>query len=310
LSGSAAGLDQPITAKQAQSELTNTLFANADADLADDLQGIALVERIDCYLEEQTTELSKLKEIRTALTKRGRALHNSKSAMEQGMMLEGVNAGVNRDAGTGYVVLPNIRGGRTQISLYDEVLAPSCSDKANAACAMALKQAQTLWWIAGRYRAFANNFNQQAKQKSLAFNQDLEQQWHSYKNDTIKLWPQELLLNSLVYQPSQRGLSAPPNYKLLALRPSLGLSYLSDQSHSIQPTINVDLLGVYWWNYDGPSAGQGRGISASLIWDGDDTAYGVSYHHNPKWSATIAEGDDNDLVLSISFQLAYWFLKR
>ncbi|MFT4629599.1 MAG: hypothetical protein ACI8PV_000713 [Dinoroseobacter sp.] len=136
--------------------------------------------------------------------------------------------------------------------------------------------------------------------------------WQSYKDDTILLWPQEVLLNSLVFNPDQKGLSEAPNYKLLSLRPALRLSYLSDAKHHFQPTLNVDLLAVYWWRYgepDGASAQPGRGIAATLIVDGSDTALGLTYHHNPKWSATIAQGDDNDLMVSLSFQLASWFLK-
>ena len=120
------------------------------------------------------------------------------------------------------------------------------------------------------------------------------------------------MLNSLVFNPDKEGLNEPPSYKLLSLRPAIGLSYLSDENHHIQPTLNIDLLGIYWWKYggeDGASAQAGRGVAATLILDGSDTALGLTYHHNPKWSATIAHGDDNDLVVSISFQLASWFLK-
>lgn len=296
--------------QEAQNKLTNILFSTADESSIAGLEGQALVDQIDCYLASQEIGLKQLSSVRSPLRKRGSSLFNARSDIERSMVLEGINSTVNRDAGTGYVVLPNHTGGRTEISLYDDVLAGRCATEASKECTAGLNTAKTLWWIAGQYRGFASQFNQQAIQQSLRFNDTLDKQWRSYKDDTIKLWPQEILLNSVVYKPSNRGLSAPPSYKLLALRPSLGLSYLSDQSHHIQPTINIDLLGIYWWRYQDHKATPGRGVSASLVWDGDDTAYGLSYHHSPKWTATVAQGDENDIVLSVSFQLAYWFLKR
>jgi len=196
-----------------------------------------------------------------------------------------------------------------QINLFNRFIDQHCQADASLECTKSTQLAQNLWHIVGEYRALSDQLNQGDKVASLAFNDKLDRQWRSYKNDTILLWPQEVLLNSIVYQPSQKGLSSPPNYKLLSLRPSIGLSYLSNQSHRIQPTINVDLLGVYWWQYDQDGiAKKGRGISASLVWDGDDSAYGITYHHTPKWSFTMAKGDDNDLVVSVSFQLAHWLV--
>lgn len=301
---------EAISLQSAQGELTKRLFDSTAETTTESLDGQALVDAIDCYLGSKEKLFYQAKEVRDSLNKRGSALHAAQSKLEQSMHLEGINASVNRDAGTGFVILPNKKGNKTEISLYDDILAKNCRDEASQKCTQAFNFAASLWWIAGQYRRLANNFNQDAKQQSLVFNQRLDSKWRSYKDDTIELWPQEVLLNSVVYSPSKRGLSAPPSYKLLALRPSLGLTYLSDQSHHIQPTINIDLLGVYWWRYSDAGAGPGRGVSATLVWDGDDTAYGLSYHHNPKWSATLAKGDDNDTVISISFQFAYWLLKR
>lgn len=299
-----------MSLQQAQDELTSHLFSAATqaSDLGKD--GANVVNQIDCYLATQALDFAELDEFRGALYKRGSALFAAATKIEQNMLIEGINASVNRDAGTGFVVFPNSSNDPYEINLYDDVLANYCDDQTSLKCGTALQLAKGLWWIAGQYRSFANEFNQNAIAQSLAFNDRLERQWRSYKDDTIKLWPQEVLLNSLVYRPAERGLSAPPSFKLLTLRPSIGLSYLSDQSHHVQPTINVDLLGVYWWRYQDAEAGPGRGLSASLVWDGDDTAYGLTYHHSPKWSVTLAQGDENDTVVSISFQLAYWFLQR
>jgi len=247
----------------------------------------------------------------------GNALSNeitqATTAEQNRAAISKINRLVSRDAGTGFVMLPVSSVQTNQINLFGQLIGAHCSEQTSLVCAEASMLAQSLWWVAGEYRAFADKKNIADKAASLEFNNQLDRQWRSYKDDTIKLWPQEVLLNSMFYQSASKGLSSPPSYKLLALRPSLGVSYLSDESHRIQPTINLDILGVYWWNYGGKhntEAQPGRGISASLIWDGDDTAYGLTYHHNPKWSTTIAHGSDNDVVLSISFQLAHWLIRR
>ncbi len=299
---------QALTIKQAEGKLNRALMSigGSRGDLAN-------VDDIDCYLQSQTELLPSLKEVSGALTKLGRALDQAGSIEESRMAINIINAKVARDAGSGFVMLPKSDQETIQINLYAEVIGTHCNDEASLMCNQATTLAKNLWWVAGEYRAFADSKNASDKIASLAFNQRLDNQWRSYKDDTIKLWPQEVLLNSLVYRTSDKGLSAPPSYKLLGLRPSLGLSYLSDQRHRIQPTLNLDILGVYWWRYggdNGVTAQPGRGISASLVWDGDDTAYGMTYHHNPKWSATIAHGDENDVVFSISFQLAHWLVAR
>ena len=217
----------------------------------------------------------------------------------------------DRDAGTGYVVLPTKDGARVEIDLFETFVDSQCQTQSSAACGAALSQAKQLWDLAGHFRAAATTLgNTSGKQQSSEYLSDLNAQWQSYKDDTILLWPQEVLLNSIVFKPESRGFTAPPNYKLMSLRPSIGLSYLSDQDHHIQPTLNLDLLGVYWWKYQGTKAQAGRGIAATLVWDGEETALGISYHHSPTWSVTLASSDEDDVVVSLSFQLAHWLLKK
>lgn len=223
-------------------------------------------------------------------------------------LIQQLNRRVNRDAGTAVVLLPTSNSSQS-VSLLDDLITPNCSDSASPKCTNATLLAIDLWRIAGLYRSFANHLNTRDKQTSLKKLAELDQQWLSYKNDTIKLWPQEVLLSSLLFKQNHHGFTAPPNYKLLTLRPHLALSYLSDGSPDIQPTLNVDLLGVYWWQYQGSKANKGQGLAASLVWTGDDTAYGVTYHHGPKWSATLASSDEQDVIFSVSFQLGYWLLK-
>jgi len=267
------------------------------------------VADIDCYLEKQTEFFTRLDEIRLPLKTLGDALLTAQDLTDKRAVTNKLKRLIARDASTGFVQFPNSKESAVSFNLFNELVNTYCSDEGSRACGYATDLAKKLWWIAGEYRSFADTVNQDDKVASLEFIEKLDRQWRSYKNDTIKLWPQEVLLNSLTYKPNSQGLSPPPAYKLLALRPALGLSYLSDQNHRIQPTINVNLLGIYWWQYDDTSASAGRGLSASLIWDGDDTAYGLTYHHNPKWSATLANGDKNDIVVSISFQLAHWLLR-
>ena len=224
-------------------------------------------------------------------------------------IVEKINRDINRDSGTGVVVLPSTNG-ISNINLFSDVIEPNCSSKASQQCAEAAKAAIDLWNIAGSFRGFANYLNQQEKSDSLATLSLLDTQWKSYKEDTIKLWPQETLLSSIVFKQNKDGFTAPPNYKLLALRPSLGLTYLSEGSPDFQPTVNMDLLGLYWWKYEQGKAQPGRGLAASLVWSGDDTAYGLTYHHNPKWAFTLAHSNQKDIVFSISFQVGYWLLKR
>ena len=265
-----------------------------------------------CKLNRDKDLLDSLGKIVTPLDDLRAAAESAETPEEKRAAILNINKSVNRDAGTGFVVFPDANGQPLQLNLFSEVIAANCLPQATSRCGRAAELAQTLWMTAGGYRALSDALNAEDKAASLAYNERLDRKWRSYKDDTIKLWPQEVLLNSIVYQPEESGLSEPPSYKLLALRPALGLSYLSDDSHHFQPTINVDLLGVYWWQYGGESGAEaqpGRGISASLVWDGDDTAYGITYHHNPKWSATLAHGDENDVVVSISFQLAHWFIR-
>lgn len=298
-----------LSLKQAQGSLNRTLLSLAKSEPTPTPQ----FDNIDCYLETQADFFPPLETTRGAVQQLGQQAASAESVDERRMAIDAINRAVARDAGTGFVMLPTTGGGITQINLYGDLIEAHCSTEPSQPCARATDIAQSLWQIVGIIRARADDLNKADKTASLAFNQKLDQQWRSYKDDTIKLWPQEVLLNSLFFQPRKSGLSAPPNYKLLTLRPSLGLSYLSDQSHRVQPTLNVDLLGVYWWRYAGirnAQAQPGRGLSLSLVWDGDDTAYGLTYHHNPKWSATLARGDDNDVVLSVSFQLAHWLIRR
>jgi len=299
---------QEMNAKQATGALNRALLS-----IESNQGSLSNIDNIDCYLKSNKVLLPILANISPALTLLGRELSQAATREQSRLAIDKLNRLVARDAGTGFVVLPNSAKESSQINLYAQVIDTHCNSETTLICAQATELAKNLWWIAGEYRAFANNLNIHDKTSSLEFNERLEQQWQSYKNNTIKLWPQEVLLSSLSYRTSDQGLSAPPNYKLLALRPSIGLSYLSDQSHRVQPTINIDLLGIYWWQYggdNGVAAKSGKGVSASLIWDGDDTAYGLTYHHNPKWSATLARGNENEVVISISFQLAHWLVAR
>lgn len=221
-----------------------------------------------------------------------------------------INRGFNRDAGTAIVLLPSERDQGTNIDLINDLIEPNCDEAQSSTCSTALSQATQLWHLVGAIRSVADQLNKQDREASRAHLDGLDKQWRSYKDDTIKLWPQEVLLSSVVHRPRDSGFSAPPNYKVLFLRPSVGFSYLSDGSPDFQPTLNVDLLGTYWWKYKDNKAQKGRGISATLIWDGDSTAYGLTYHHSPRWSMSIATSEENDLVLSVSAQLGYWLLKR
>jgi hypothetical protein len=306
---------ETINKSDAYQRLNQTLLQTNRSDHNEGDSATAILARINCYLKSQITEdklhTELIKKIQPSLTTLSKQFDQANSAELKQDLVNKINRGIVRDAGTGFVLFPDTNGKNIEINLFYKLVDRHCQHAATTRCAQSTELALNLWFIAGEFRALADQLNQADREASLAFNNNLDSQWRSYKDDTIKLWPQEVLLNSMVFKPSNKGLSAPPNYKLLTLRPTLGLSYLSDQSHRFQPTINIDLLGIYWWQYgaDG-KASTGRGISATAIWDGDDTALGLSYHHNPKWSFTLAHGDENDVVVSLSFQLAHWFLKR
>lgn len=271
------------------------------------------IELVDCYLKGQAITYSKLSNVAPQMKRIANAIVNAGTLTQKSAAIIELNNSVNRDAGTAFLQLPNGPHSTIELDLYEDIVNPSCSESTTENCAEAYTLAANLWWIANYFRSLPDFYNDDDIIDSLAFNQRLNKKWLSYKDDTILLWPQEVLLNSLVFKQEDHGFTEPPAYKLLSLRPSIGLTYLSDQDHKIQPTLNVDLLGIYWWKYageDGVMAQPGRGIAASLIWDGSDTALGMTYHHNPKWSVTIAHGNDNDVVLSVSFQLAAWFLNR
>lgn len=307
--------DQPnpvaaaINKSQALKQLNSHLFDNTQTkNKATD------ISELNCYfktlLEQHSSHAELIDNIKKPLVKLTQQFQEANSDASKLALIKAINSQIVRDAGTGFVVFPSQNKESKQINLYYTFIDQLCADQASLECASNTQLAKSLWSLAGNYRALNDQLNQDFKSDSLAFNNKLAKQWQYYNNDTIKLWPQELLLNSLIYKPSQRGLSSPPNYKLLTLRPSIGLSYLSDQSHRIQPTLNIDLLGIYWWRPDqNHSESPGKGISASLIWDGRDNAYGLSYHHNPKWTFTLAQGSDNNVVVSMSFQLAHWLVK-
>ena len=305
---------EPITSQQATINLKASLVSLENSKADTSLQ--QRLDTIECTLSSAVSNYPNIKELKQAqsgLKELTSAIQSSNSLQQHRETITLINRSVDRDAGTGFVLFPADMNSTVELNLYQAIINPNCSEQPTTQCSEALSLAKNLWLIAGSYRSIANELNQQDKQDSLTFTDNLTQQWESYKDDTILLWPQEVLVNSLVFRPSQAGLTSPPNYKLLALRPSIGLSYLSDTSHRIQPTINIDLLGIYWWKYGGSdniAAQKGRGVSTTLIWDGTDTSYGLTYHHNPKWSFTLARGDDNDFVISASIQLASWFVRN
>lgn len=306
---------ETVNKSDAYQRLNQTLLqTNSSGSNVGD-SSVTTLERINCYLKSQIAEdelhAELIKEIQPSLAKLGKQFDQANSAELKQALINSINRDIVRDAGTGFVMFPRANDKKFEINLFYKLIDRHCQKVATKRCAQSTELAQNLWFIAGEFRALAGQLNQADKKASLAFNNNLDTQWRSYKDDTIKLWPQEVLLNSMVYKPSSKGLSTPPNYKLLTLRPALGLSYLSDQSHRFQPTVNLDLVGIYWWRYGANGkASMGRGISATAIWDGDDTALGLSYHHNPKWSLTLAQGDENDVVVSLSFQLVHWLVNQ
>lgn len=291
-----------ITFEQAQNQLVKFLYSS---DLGAPTSAYSSVA-LDCVFKRNRLEGSALIALRHQLDEEGDDKQQLITTLSRSLM---------QDRATAYVVFPmynpdkQIR--RNELNLIELLKQGGCSEQATNQCAKSLSAAKHLWLVVQNARGWANLLNADEKQASLEFNKNLKQQWQSYRQDTVKLWPQEVLLNSIVYsRTKEQGLAAPPSSKLFFLRPSLGISYLSDDEHHLQPTINIDLLGRYWWRYQDNKAGQGRGLSLSLIRSRDDTAYGVTYHHNPKWSATLATSDENDLVFSLSFQLGYALLKR
>lgn len=303
----------PLSLSQATTQLSDTLLGDDLIATSTDKPLEQQLQSIECYLRSQASDHLRLADSGTQLLRLGRDLLNAETDETRRAAINAINQSVNRDAGTGFLLLPLAASASLELDLFAEFIGNACSETPAAACNQALSTATHLWWIGGFYRGLADRFNRGDIIASQAFNQRLEKKWLSYKDDTILLWPQEVMLNSLVFKQSERGFTEPPAYKLLSMRPSIGLSYLSDTDHRLQPTLNVDLLGIYWWRYggaDGSEAQPGRGIAASMILDGSDTSYGVTYYHNPKWSLTLASGDKNDVVVSISMQLGHWLLGR
>jgi len=315
-------LNNVSTLEQATAHIDQVLRSEDAKVFAEGEPSTEQFESINCYLSAVSSSFPEIEASRielgrlTAKLLSNDIVDSNASVANQSEIraaIDDINQAVNRDAGTGFVQFPAAGRSSLELDLYADILSPACSDLAQASCTSAADMATNLWWIAGYFRGLSTHYNQQDIASSQSYNQRLNRQWQSYKDDTILLWPQEVLLNSLVFKQESAGFSKPPNYKLLALRPSLGISYLSDTDHRIQPTLNIDLFGSYWWKYgrsNGATAGAGRGIAATVILDGSDAAFGISYYHNPKWSATIAHGDKNDLVISISFQLASWLLRN
>lgn len=292
---------------QATQRLNQIFFTPNKIDVGD--IGVSVVQAKNIIEKHIANGFNQLEASRQAMYDLGmKAAECSKACANKRALIQEVNRRINRDSGTATVLLAGDEGPNV-IALFDDIIRPNCSAVASEQCARATTTATDLWHIAGQYRAFPNQLNTQDVMASKQSLRELDQMWRSYKDDTIKLWPQEVLLSSLLFRQNQDGFTAPPNYKVLALRPALGLSYLSAGSPDLRPTLNLDLLGLYWWDYKDSKATKGRGLAASLVWAGDDTAYGLTYHHNPRWSATIASSNENDLVLSVSFQLGFALLR-
>ena len=300
-----------LTKEQATQQLDQWLLSLSAKHATNTSKPEPTLELINCYLTEKSVSSPKLSTVAPALHNIASLIVNAQTVEQRDSAIISLNRTVNRDAGSGFVQFPNGADSTIEVDLYQDFVNSNCTDSSSSACSEAFSLAAHLWWFAAYYRSIPDFYNDENIISSLAFNDRLNKKWLSYKDDTILLWPQEVLLNSLVFKQQERGFTEPPSYKLLSLRPSIGLSYLTDESHHIQPTLNIDLLGIYWWKYGGDNsvtAQPGKGLATTLIWDGRDTAFGLTYHHNPKWSATIAHGKDNDLILSISFQLAHWLL--
>ena len=302
----------PLDRQLASSQLAKIILKQQSLAAAQKPPLQETLDSIYCYLENQSELHPQLSGVKSQLKKITDGIGSGDEEPKRKQAIVELSSQINRDAGTGYVEFPSESDLPYTVGLYDEIIDANCGESPTLKCASSLNYAAHLWWIATYMRTIPDYFNDQNIVDSLSFNERLNDKWRSYKDDTILLWPQEVLLNSIVFNQEARGFTEPPAYKLMALRPSLGLSYLSDESHRIQPTLNVDLFGVYWWKYGGERGAKargGKGLAMSAIWDGSDVAYGLSYHHNPKWSATIASGSDNDVVISISFQLAAWLLR-
>lgn len=317
---------EPLTLVQAQQKLALLLLENQENfPLSPDLNNVSVAEleqekiaRGICHLRTQSADAPELIQSADLLEQMAERLATASSDSQRTEAIDQLNQSLDRDSSTGYVLFPSTittsdaAPTTFSVDLFATYLGNNCSETAVSSCTDAVDDALIVWWVNGLFRGLASQYNQQDVASSLEFTDKLARQWNSYKDDTIPLWPQEVLLSSITYDNKSEGFSPPPSYKMLALRPSLGISYLSDDKNHLKPTLNVDLLGIYWWEYGGSQgveAQPGRGISASLIWDGDNTAYGLSYHHNPKYSFTIATSDENDVVLSVSLQLAYFFIR-
>lgn len=298
--------NQAIDIKTAKRELQQVFYTSEPPNLASD--------QILCILDAAIKWYGPAEELAHSLRSISASLDQVESPQQKRQLISHINQNVMLDRGTGYIALPRLseaqRYQRREIDLNHLLETQGCTQTASKQCRRSLNFATKLWYIAHNVRAWSDQLNQSDKTASVKYQSNLAQQWRSYRQDTIKQWPQEVFLNSLFYRPRKEGLSTPPNSKLLFLRPALGLSYLSDNNPDFQPTLNLDLLGIYWWRYQDNLAGEGRGLAASLVWDGDDTAYGLTYHHNPNWAITLATSNENDVIVSVSFQLAYWLLKN
>ncbi len=312
-----ASAEQSITERtelnkaQASRRLNQIIFKPKANSITKDNIGDVVASIDDSLKKYREADYPSLNSVAQRLTTLGQQVADCvvQNCEDKHAIVAQLNRKINRDSGTANVVLPSDNGTRT-IDLFRDVIDQYCDDTFSSKCAEASNLAITVWQAAGQYRHFANLLNTTDKVASNDSLTLLDEQWRSYRQDTIKLWPQEVFLSSLIFQQKKDGFTPPPSSKVLALRPALGLSYLSDGSPDLRPSLNLDLLGLYWWKYNGAKAGKGRGLAASLVWSGDDTAYGITYHHNPRWSATVAHSDENDLVLSISFQLGYALLGR
>ncbi len=294
-----------LALKEASARLNQELFSTRVLETSDSIA--SKLKNIETLLDTHAERgFNTFNNLRPALLQLGyRAVECETRCADKNAVVAALNKEINRDAGTATVLLTSNSGPLT-LNLFDDFLTPNCTSTGSTQCKYATDAAIDLWRITGFYRSFSDQLNSDSKTASKAHLSQLEKQWMAYKDETIKLWPQEVLLSSIFYRQNNEGFTAPPNYKLLALRPSIGLSYFSDGSPDLRPSLNVDLLGVYWWQYHGQDNADvtpGRGLSLSAIITDNDTALGLSYHHGPRWSATVAHSDDNDLVFSVSVQL-------
>ena len=133
---------------------------------------------------------------------------------------------------------------------------------------------------------------------ALAFSVKLEQlehQWNDYFDNSKSQTLWEMALNRRLFQSSREGLgyTAPPEWQLVVMHPTLVIENVSDalDGEQMKESIMIEAIGADWWQQDKWYLPSGGAIIASYTDRAgvDDWGYGISLNFKSKYTLGFSD---------------------